>query len=665
MNTSLVPRRFGWRATGLSLLSVTLLATHAATLHVAPSGDDSAGGTLAAPLRTVGAAIQKARASEKPVSILLANGRYELNETLKFEPADSGVTVSAAPGAHPVISGGRRVTGWIQDPAKPGLWRVTLPEVKNGAWYFHQLFVNGQRTQRARTPNAGFFRTTDRLGTNTAIELHFKPGDVSPAWASLPDARLVMLMKWTDLQVPIRSVDATRNVAILPGGPRPYWMDEPNARYWVENVPDALDVPGEWYLDRASGVLAFLAPAGVDPNQATVVAPRIQDLVKVVGDVTTKKAVEGLTFRGLVFSETDYAVQPDGVISPQAAVPVPGSVNVSHATGGTFENCVFENLGGYALELGRGAQAWTVSRCEIRGSGAGGIRVGVPDAREPDAFTACQGHRILDNHLHQLGRIFAPAVGIIVFQSGRNQIAHNEINDLFYTAISVGWNWGYQETPCRENLIEYNHLHHIGQGRLSDMGGIYTLGIQKGTILRNNLIHDVSSYDYGGWGLYPDEGSTGILLESNVVYRCKSSGFHQHYGRENTVRNNVFAFNVENQLMRTRDEDHTSFFFTNNIVYFDSGRLLGSSWKNDRFVIDRNIYFDVRAGLDPAKMDFAGGSWERWQTRGHDRQSLIADPLFVDAAKLDFRLKPESPALKLGFQAPDLRTVGPRAVAVP
>ena len=100
MNTSLVPRRFGWRATGLSLLSVTLLATHAATLHVAPSGDDSAGGTPAAPLRTVSAAIQKARVAEKPVSILLGNGRYELNETLKFEPADSGVTVSAAPGAH-------------------------------------------------------------------------------------------------------------------------------------------------------------------------------------------------------------------------------------------------------------------------------------------------------------------------------------------------------------------------------------------------------------------------------------------------------------------------------------------------------------------------------------------------------------------------------------
>src|SRR5678815_5872387 len=192
------------------------------------------------------------------------------------------------------------------------------------------------------------------------------------------------------------------------------------------------------------------------------------------------------------------------------------------------------------------------------------------------------------------------------------------------------------------------------------MGEVYTLGPQPGTMVRNNLIHDVSSFTYGGWGLYTDEGSTGILLENNVVYRCKSAGFHQHYGKENVVRNNVFAFNQENQLMRTRPEPHISFIFTNNIVYFDSGNLLGSDWSNDHYVLDRNVYFDTRAGADPSKMKFGKTTFSEWKTRGHDEHSLIADPLFVDAAKCDFRLKSESPALKMGFKQIDLSTVGVR-----
>ncbi len=642
------------------LAALWVVHSRAATIEVAPAGNDSAAGTPAAPVRSLRVALDRARATKDVTTIVVRDGRYEQDAALEISADDSRITIQAAPGARPVVSGGRRITGWKKDAAKPDLWHVSLPEVAAGGWYFHQLFVDGERVQRARTPDEGFFRTADRLGTNSPIALTFKPGDIRAEWASLPDARLVMLMKWTDLQLPIRSVDTTRNVAMLPGGPRDYWMDEKDARYWVENVPDALNAPGEWYLDRKTGELSFVAPAGVDPNKSQVVAPRIVTLLRISGSEKTRQAVSGVTLRGLTFAETDYDVPVDGVVSPQAAVPVRGAIRVEYAVDCTLVNCTLENLGGYALDLGRGAQRWHVSHCEIRGAGGGGIRIGEPGDRKPDEFTACRDHEILDSHLHRLGRIFAPACGIIVFQSGGNKILHNEINDLYYTAISVGWNWGYEETPCRGNVIAFNHLHDIGQGRLSDMGGIYTLGIQQGTILRNNLIHDVVSYDYGGWGLYPDEGSTGILLEDNVVYHCKSSGFHQHYGRENIVRNNIFAFNRENQLMRTRDEAHVSFYFTNNIVSFDSGNLLGSSWKNDRYVIDGNLYFDTRAGTDATKMKFADGTWAQWQARGHDKTSVIADPLFRNAAKRDFTLSPESPALKMGFRPIDLSTVGPR-----
>jgi parallel beta-helix repeat protein len=182
------------------------------------------------------------------------------------------------------------------------------------------------------------------------------------------------------------------------------------------------------------------------------------------------------------------------------------------------------------------------------------------------------------------------------------------------------------------------------------------LGISPGTVLSHNLIHDVSSYHYGGWGIYTDEGSTHILIENNVVYRTKTGGFHQHYGKENTIRNNIFALAVEQQLQRSREEDHKSFDFTNNIVYFTQGNLLGSTWKNDHFFFDKNLYWNP----DPGKIDFMGESLDTWKARGHDRNSLIADPLFTAPEKDDFKLKPESPAFGLGFQQIDLTEVGPR-----
>lgn len=649
-----------WRQCGWFVsFSFSIAAWSATEIHVSTTGDDSLRGSVDEPLRTIGKAIEKSRTAVRPVSIVLGEGRFEVEKTLELGPEDSGLQMGAKEGAKPVLSGGRRLSGWEKDEARADLWHLTIPEVRDRRWYFQQLFVDGKRVPRARTPNTGYFRLRGPLGTGKPMVFPFKAGDLKSEWAQVPDARVIILQKWTDLHLPIQSINADQNTAELAGGPRPDWMTEGDARYWVENVPDALDAPGEWYLDRASGRLSWMAPRGGDPNRSVVVAPRITTMVEVKGD-PNGGVVENITFRELTFSDTDYEFRAGGWESPQAAVLLKGALKVEFAKGGSFERCTFQNLGGYALEFGRGAQRWKVVGNEIVECGAGGIRVGEPGERSRDELIACRNHEITDNDLHALGRIFPPAVGIIVFQSGGNRIAHNAIHDLYYTAISVGWNWGYQETPCRENLIEFNHLYNIGQGMLSDMGGVYTLGIQPGTIVRNNLIHDVTSYDYGGWGLYTDEGSTGILLESNIVYRCKSSGFHQHYGRENTVRNNIFAFNTENQLMRSREEDHVSFFLTRNIICFNSGNLLGSTWKNDRFVLDENTYFDTRIGADPARLKFSGATWDDWRRRGHDIHSVVADPLFRDAASFDFQLSPDSPALKLGFHPIDVSQVGPR-----
>ncbi len=329
-----------------------------------------------------------------------------------------------------------------------------------------------------------------------------------------------------------------------------------------------------------------------------------------------------------------------------------------------FENCRFTALGNYGLELARGCQTNRIVRCEFSDLGAGGLKIGEPRIRD-QAAEQTRGNAISHCRIHDGGKLFPSAVGIWIGQSPDNHIVHNLIYDFYYTGISIGWTWGYGRALATNNTVELNHVHHIGVKSdgdgpiLSDMGGIYTLSMQPGTTIRNNLWHDIAGVRYGGWGIYFDEGSSGILAESNLVYRTTHGGFHQHYGATNVVRNNIFAFARDHQVQRTRPEPHRSFAFVTNIVYFDSGTLLTGDLSNDHYVFDWNVYFDARPDAKPDQLRVGPCTWEKWQARGHDRHSLVTDPRFVAPDKNDFRLQPDSPALKLGFRPIDLSRVGP------
>ena len=201
------------------------------------------------------------------------------------------------------------------------------------------------------------------------------------------------------------------------------------------------------------------------------------------------------------------------------------------------------------------------------------------------------------------------------------------------------------------------------------MGGIYTLGVQPGTVLRNNHIHDVRSAHYGGWCIYPDEGSSHILVEHNVCYDADRNGFHQHYGRENVIRNNVFAFGGEAVGRYSRQEPHRGFTFMRNILVTDGKPVWGSARRTDaeglaaerqRMTCDLNLIFDP-AG-EPLTID-AGGNpvpISEWIEAGLDAHSVCADPKFADLTGRDFTLSADSPAFALGFEVIDLSEVGPR-----
>ncbi len=424
-------------------------------------------------------------------------------------------------------------------------------------------------------------------------------------------------------------------------------------RFLVENVLEELHNPGDWYLDNRSGELTYLPRKGELLRRLRFEAPRLQHLVQIQGDPATHRYVENVSFSGLSFKYANWNLPQTGRFFPQAEVDLGAAIEAVGWRNGDFTDCTVSSVGEYGLQLGGGCQKVVVSGCEFTDLGAGGVKIGETKQYDNEA-DAAHGITVRNCLIAHGGRIHPAAIGVWIGQSAHNEVSHNDIYDLYYTGISVGWTWGYGKSEAHDNRIAYNHIRDIGQGVLSDMGGIYTLGVQPGTELIGNRIHDISSFSYGGWGIYPDEGSSHELIENNVVYRTKSGGYHQHYGQENIVRNNIIAFAREAEVIRTRAEDHLSFTFDHNIVYWKDAPLLGSNWTGNNYKLDDNIYWRT----DGKPIDFAGMTLDQWHAKGQDLNSILADPLFEDPANGFFQLKPNSPALKLGFKPIDERQAG-------
>lgn len=658
---------------GIALLLVPLAGlaqtTEPAVRYVAPGGHDSWSGRIPDPsaderdgpfatLARAREAVREIRSVEpdRPVVVYLRDGLYRLDEPVVFEPEDSGtarapVSYEAYPGETPVLSGGRTLPALRE--IRPGLAAVTLRDVRDG-WYFAQLFSGTDRLPRARLPREGFYRMDGPPELDAPVRFTFRGDDIRPEWAGR-GVEVIALEKWAGFRMPIAAVDRDARAVSLTQETPPYaWGGARNARYWIENAPEGLTEPGQWMLDRATGVLTYLLRPEESAESVELIAPVLEHLIVLAGRPWAAEYVEHLAFRGITFAHTAAYRLDEGYGELQAAFQVPASFHADGARHIRLEGNRFTALGGYAVEFRHGATDNTVVGSHISDLGAGGIKLGESVIRRGERNLTAR-NLVTDNHIHDIGVIYPAAVGVLVLQSSDNTIAHNLIHDTYYTAISVGWTWGYSTSLAHGNLVESNHVWNIGREMLSDMGGVYTLGPQHGTVVRNNVFRDIRSYDYGAWGLYTDEGSTYIVMEQNLVYRTKSAGFHQHYGRENVIRNNIFAYNDEFQLMRTRAEDHLSFIIERNIILYDRGELFGSDWSGTNYLLRRNLYW-----RDSGPVRFQGLPLSRWQARGRDEGSLVADPGFADPANGDFSLPPDSPAFAIGFEPIDVSRVGPR-----
>jgi hypothetical protein len=674
-----------------ALLTLSFVARADVTIFVAPQGNDAWSGKIAdananhtdGPVATPAhardlARVAHAKTPNESVFIQLRGGIYFLNEPLTLAPEDSGsekspVIWSAYHDETPVLSGGRRITGWQKTTVNGhDAFKAKLPADGDGAFFFRELWINGHPAQRARWPKKGTLAVAEVPKAKSHADWRkpgatfpFHPGDVK-AWPGMADGEVVMMSRWVESRLPIANIDETDH--IVHSAKMAGFTPETGDRYYIENVKECLTEPGEWYLDPKENTIYLIPPAGIAaPNDAEIIAPNLPEILDLAGNVPAKKWVEHITFRGINFSHNEWyydhvgkGQKPDvnRTSYNQASVGVPGAIVGEGVRSCIFDHCKISNAGSYGIQLGRACQHNKITHCRVRDLAAGGIKIGETAIRD-DIDEQAFDNEISDCRITDGGNIFPSAVGVWIGQSHDNLLAHNEIGRFWYTGISVGWTWGYAKALSQNNQIIANEIHHIGIKHdgdapiLSDMGGIYTLGNEKGTIIKGNVFHDIGAVHYGGWGIYFDEGTTDIVAENNLVYRTTHGGFHQHYGQDNIVRNNIFAFGRDFQIQRTRIEDHTSFTFENNIVLWNTGGLLTGDWKKLNVHFDHNTYWREGGG----DITFAKFSWPQWQQAGMDVHSKIADPGFKDAEHGDFRFLGKPPE---GFVAVDFGDVGPR-----
>lgn len=625
----------------------------------------------------------------QPITIKIADEEYILDEALEIcdKPGNYGGEISdiaIEPYTKTRILGARPLTGFREDKLNGvRCFSADVPEIKDGAWYT-DFYVDNERAKYTRFPSNGTLDPISVENNATAINAHSswfiaKKEDFEKIskFENINDCVVSFNHYWIDEHTTVAGIDETAQRVEF-SVPSTYSLSsdyEASAmHYYIENVKEAFKNPGEWYLDRNEAKLYYVPKEGQTPENIRAYLPIFDEMIKISG--TLEKPVKGICLRKLelAYNRGDAEwKENDGekYASPlQSTYTGSGLITMKYAQHCAIEDCTIHGTGIHAVRLDKGCRNVRIEDNDIYDIGAGGVVVAGGDASSPETERSCN-NVIHNNRIEHLGRRYAAACGVLLCHASSNRVSHNEIADLYYTGISVGWIWGYADSVSDNNVIEYNHIHNVGQGALSDMGGIYLLGKQKGAIIRGNVIHDVEAVHYGGWGIYTDEGSSYIRIEKNLCYNLSHNCFHQHWGEANILVNNVFARSKEHPIKFGHSEMHTGAIFERNIIvsggmpiYNFTEWMDGGSKNNCAHAYvaggHGNILFDEKAeGVTVLSVD--GESYELGEAQGLfglEDGSVTANPKFADIDACDFEILNKELLEKMGIEPIDIKKAG-------
>jgi hypothetical protein len=684
------------------------------TFYIAASGNDGNPGSEDQPFATFERAQLEVRSwkskHEQPITILAREGTYYLANPLVFESVDSGtdehpIIYSSYPEETAVISGGVSITGEWR-PYKNGIMMCDLPEAKAGTLKFTQLFINGKRQIRARYPNQGYIHLADRTLEWPHTFVHYDPSTFTlKRWEKPDQAEIHIFGKhnWGNLQWAVKDIDwDTHTIHFGKGGHQindimqgedATGLDE-RSRFFIENVFEELDSPGEWYLDTENGILYVMPEKGVELARSLVEAPILTTLVSFSG--TQEKPVSHITFSGFRFAHTavtymnDYEAPSlgDWTIHRSGAVYYEGTECC------TVRDCFFDAVGGNAVFMNNYNRQNLVYGNLITGAGDSAIcLVGSKHLTLGTTHSYPSEIQITNNNIHHIGIFGKQTAGVFISISRDNVISHNHIYDIPRAAICINdGTWG-------GHVIEFNDIHDTvketgdhgpfnswgrdrywclqqSHGPASHEAGDVKKDARRSVIIRNNRF-----VDHSGWGIDLDDGSSNYHVYNNL---CIGISIKLREGDFRTIENNIFVNGANPPGFHIGYENNHDCFTRNIIVAnteadnpevdinFEKGDSKGKlyefigppiegKWLEE---MDHNLffndlgYFKATVHFRPLGNKSEDYSLAEWQALGLDEHSIYSDPLFINPESGDYRVHNDSPAIRLGFKNFDMNRFG-------